>query len=186
LPNSLGKALSVVEALRSACIDPWRNKERLKFWDNDAATTLDKFKADKVPGIVRSTVEAAVGDYLAPPYRCKAMDRLLIRILIGMEFYTFGNLMLNRGFLSTRSPIKQPHVLASYLTGLAVYGGVSRFMALSSAASHCLHRGLVRTDGSAARLQGGLRVFVYFYLCFAARSEPWRCRSLGRSTPAKL
>jgi hypothetical protein len=108
----LDKALTVVEKLQLAFLG---SGVTLKIWDNDARP-FDKIKAGKVPQIDRSTVEAAVGAYLALPYRCRAMDRLLVRILIGMEFYTFGG------------EIKR-HLISYYLGDIVVhavfFGGIA-------------------------------------------------------------
>jgi hypothetical protein len=115
--------------LRSALLKDWNDKA-LDFWDSDARP-IDKIKADKVPYIDRSSLESVVGDYLALPYRSQAMDRLLVKVLTAVEFYSFGDEMMNEksfGFPPT-SPLKQSHVLLAYLRGLLInavfFGGIA-------------------------------------------------------------
>ena len=70
---------------------------------------------------------------LALPYRSRAMDRLLVKVLVAMEFYAFGDEMFNEkslfGLLPVRSPLKQRHSLLAYLRGLLVnaifFGGIA-------------------------------------------------------------
>jgi hypothetical protein len=125
----LGGALAVVQNLRSALVKDWKDKT-LDFWDSHSSP-LDKIKADKVPYIDRSSLECVVDDYLVLPYRSQAMDRLLVKLLIAVELYAFGDEMLNEktfGF-PARSPLKQSHVLLAYLRGLlvnaVVFGGIA-------------------------------------------------------------
>ncbi|KGT79635.1 hypothetical protein MA20_12390 [Bradyrhizobium japonicum] len=101
------------------------------FW-KDYERPLDLIRADKVPSIDRSGLEASVGEYLALPYRAQAMDSFLVRALIAMELYAFGDEMLNEktfGIVPARSPLKQRHVLLKYLLGnvfnAIVFGGVA-------------------------------------------------------------
>jgi hypothetical protein len=108
----LDKALSVVDELQLAF--PGSSKT-LKIWD--VASPFNKIKAGKVPQIDRSTVEAAVGAYLALPYRCRAMDRLLVRILIGMEFYTFGGETKRRHLI--------PYFLGDIVVHAVFFGGIA-------------------------------------------------------------
>jgi hypothetical protein len=120
----LDGALAVVRDLRSALVKEWNDKT-LDFWDSNARP-IDKIKANKVPHIDRSSLEAVAGDYLAPPYRSQAMDRLLVKILVAVELYAFGDEMLNEktfGMFPARSPLKQRHVLLAYLRGL-IFNGV--------------------------------------------------------------
>src|ERR1700730_6862119 len=112
----LSKALAVVNDLRSALVRDWSDKS-LDFWDFHSIP-IDKIKADKVPYIDRSSLESVVGDYLAVPYRSQAMDRFLVRVLIAMELYAFGDEMLNEkrfGLFPARYPLKQRHVFLAYL-----------------------------------------------------------------------
>jgi hypothetical protein len=64
------------------------------FWDS-RGDPLNKINADKVPYIDRASLEEVAGNYLALPYRAQATDRILIKVLIAMELYAFGNLMIN-------------------------------------------------------------------------------------------
>ena len=117
--NSLNEALGVVETLRSNLVEDCRKNKSLDFWDFHG-TPLDKIKAGKVPYFYRSGIESVVGDYLALPYRSQAMDCFLVRALIAMEFYAFGDEMLNEktfGLFPARSPLKQRHSLLAYLGG---------------------------------------------------------------------
>ena len=123
-------ALAVVQNLRSALVQDWKDKTTLDFWDNHGRP-LDKIKANKVPYIDRSSLEGVVDDYLALPYRSRAMDRLLVGVLVAVEFYAYGDEMMNEktfGF-PARSPLKQSHVLLAYLRGLLInavfFGGVA-------------------------------------------------------------
>jgi hypothetical protein len=126
----LDKGLEVVQQLRWALVAS--DDKTLDFW-NTRDRPFDRIKADNVPPIDRSSLEALVDDYLALPYRSRAMDRLLVKILVAMEFYAFGDEMINEkslfGLLPVRSPLKQRHILLAYLRGLLVnailFGGVA-------------------------------------------------------------
>jgi hypothetical protein len=89
----LNNALDVVRSLRFAFVQYGSDNSSPNFWDNNAKP-LDKIK-EQVPYIDRSQLESVVGDYLALPYRCQAMDRFLVRALIALELYAFGDEMLN-------------------------------------------------------------------------------------------
>jgi hypothetical protein len=125
----LGRALAIVGDLRSALVQDWNDKT-LDFWDYDRP--LDKIKADKAPYIERSSLESVVGDYLALPYRSQAMDRLLVKVLVAMEFYAYGDEMMNPKyslFGFHPSPLMQSHVLLAYLRGQLInaifFGGIA-------------------------------------------------------------
>jgi len=127
--------------LRSALVKDWKDKT-LDFWDSHSSP-LDKIKADKVPYIDRSSLECVVDDYLVLPYRSQAMDRLLVKLLIAVELYAFGDEMMNEktfGF-PARSPFKQSHVLLAYLRGQlinAVFIGSIAALALWAASKGCI------------------------------------------------
>jgi hypothetical protein len=122
--NLLRDALTVVESLRSALVRDWNDRTTLNYWD-DYSSPIEKIKADKVPYIDRSSLEVVVEDYLALPYRSRAMDRILVKLLIAVELYAFCDEMMNEktfGLFPARSPLKQRHVLLAYLRGLIVNG----------------------------------------------------------------
>lgn len=122
--NILKDALGIVRSLRFAFIRYGSDSTSPNFWDSNA-NPLDKIRAKQVPYIDRSELEAVVGDYLALPYRCQALDRFLVRALIAMELYAFGDEMLNEetfGLFPARSPLKQRHALLQYLRGQLVNG----------------------------------------------------------------
>jgi hypothetical protein len=128
----LNDGLTVVSNLRSSLLEDWKDKS-LNFWDNQA-NPIYKIKTGKVPYIDRSSVESVVGGYLALPFRAQAIDRFLVRILVAMELYAFGDEMLNEktfGLFPARSPLKQRHALLAYLRGLLVngvlFGGIGAF-----------------------------------------------------------
>jgi hypothetical protein len=102
-----------------------RSDKTLDFWDSHSSP-IDKIKTDKVPYMDRSSLENVVGDFLALPYRSQAIDRFLVKILIALELYAFGDQMINEktsfGLIPARSPLKQRHVLLAYLRGLLVNG----------------------------------------------------------------
>ena len=76
---------------------------------------MDKIKGGDTPHIDRSLVEQATAEYLDLPFRCQAMDRTLVDLLLVMELYAFGDEMYNEetfGSGPARSPLKQRSVLA--------------------------------------------------------------------------
>lgn len=126
----IDSGLELVSHLRYAFVR-YDEKPSGNFW-TDHAHPLDLIKADKVPYIDRSSLEASVGTYLALPYRSQTLDRFLIRALIAMELYAFGDEMLNEPnlvILPARSPLKQRHVLIQYLIGNLLnaifFGGIA-------------------------------------------------------------
>ncbi|BBZ97475.1 hypothetical protein BRDID11004_16140 [Bradyrhizobium diazoefficiens] len=144
----LNDALGIVRSLRYAFVRYGSEKSSPNFWDNNASP-LEKIRTKQVPYIDRSELESVVGDYLALPYRSQALDRFLVRVLIAMELYAFGDEMLNEetfGLFPARSPLRQRHALLGYLRGqlvngvlfggiaaLALWAGSSRLIGLSTA-----------------------------------------------------
>jgi hypothetical protein len=155
-------ALAVVQNLRSALVQDWKDKITLDFWDNHGRP-LDKIKADKVPYIDRSSLESVVGDYLALPYRAQAMDRLLVKILVAVEFHAFGDEMMNEktfGFFPARSPLKQSHVLVAYSRRLlinAVFFGAIAALALWAAS-----KGWIGETGAGWTAGTSVALFLFF------------------------
>jgi hypothetical protein len=157
--------LEAVRHMRYAFVD-YDEKPSGKFWA-DNAFPLDLIKADKVPKIDRSSFEASVGMYLALPYRAQALDRFLIRALIAMEFYAFGNEMLNEktfGTFPSRSPLKQRHAVLQYLMNnffnALLFGGVA-------AAAIWAHSAGVLGETATGWITG---ICVALFLLFAALS----------------
>jgi hypothetical protein len=64
----------------------WFDKDKHKLWSH-----RNRFSKSTVPEFNRSGIEAAVGDYLALPYRAPEIDRLLVDILMAMEIVAFVN-----------------------------------------------------------------------------------------------
>ena len=129
--NILNDALGIVRSLRYAFVRYGSDSSSPNFWDQNA-NPLDKIKAKQVPYIGRSELECVVGDYLALPYRSQALDRFLVRALIAVELYAFGDEMFNEmtfGLFPARSPLKQRHALLHYLRGQLVnavlFGGIA-------------------------------------------------------------
>jgi hypothetical protein len=59
-----------------------------------------------------------VGDYLKLPFRCVAVDRVLVDVLVGLEVYAYGEQMLNGSRFA--SPLRSRHVLFQFLFGQVV------------------------------------------------------------------
>jgi hypothetical protein len=112
----LNSGLEVVQSLRRALVK--EDDKTLNFWD-EYSRPLDRIKANNVPRIDRSSLGEVVDDYLALPYRSRAMDRLLVKALVAVEFYEFGDQMINEKSFSLppNSPLKQTHTLLGYIAG---------------------------------------------------------------------
>lgn len=157
----LNKGLDVVQQLRWALVRS--GDMTLDFW-NTRDRPFDRIKADDVPPIDRSSLEAVVDDYLALPYRSRAIDRLLVKVLVAMEFYAFGDEMFNEkslfGLLPVRSPLKQRHSLLAYLRGLLVnaifFGGIAA-LALWAASKDWIGK-------TAAEWASGICVGLFLFL----------------------
>ncbi len=97
-------------------------KRPLNFWRHHE-DPLEWIRQKKVPYIDRSEVEICVGSYLRLPFRCEAMDRLLVDLLVATEMYGFGDKILNEetfGLYPHSSPLKQRHVLLTYIGGVVI------------------------------------------------------------------
>ncbi len=182
----LGKAIDVVDNLRSALVRDWSDKS-LDFWDSHCSP-LDKIKADKVPYIDRLSVESVVGDYLALPYRSQAMDRFLVRILIAMELYAFGDEMLNEktfGSFPARSPLKQRHAFLAYLRGQILNGVL--YVGIAALAVWASSKGWI--NESIAWWTSGVCAFLFLLsaaLSTFALPFAWRKQASARQHVAKL
>jgi len=184
--DTLPGAIAIGENLRSALVNDWKDKT-LDFWDSNSRP-IDRIKADKVPYIERSSVESVVGDYLALPYRAQAMDRLLVKVLIAMELYAFGDEMMNEkkflGFMP-HSPLKQTHTLLGYLKGLftnAVLFGGSAALALFAAS-----RGWIG-ETSAGWITGTCASLFFLFAAIGTVALPfaWYAQANARRNVTKL
>jgi hypothetical protein len=116
------------------------------------------------------------------------MDRFLVRVLIAMELYAFGDEMLNEktfGLFPARSPLKQRHVLVAYLLGQIVNGVF--FVGIAALALWASSNGW-ESDSSAAWISG---TCVSLFLLFGTISTltlpfAWSKEAKARQHVAKL
>jgi hypothetical protein len=150
----LNEGLAIVRSLRWALVRDEKENPSPNFWDNNAKP-LEKIKAKQVPYIDHSGLEAVVGEYLALPYRCQALDRFLVRVLIAMELYAYGDEMLNEetfGLFPARSPLRQRHALLGYGDNWLMVSSLAEWLRLQC--------GVVRADGSDWAPRNGFRGYV--------------------------
>jgi len=138
--NVLPQAMEVLEDLRLAMIsykdlsltwdddfDKNEEAERLDssnneinyFWTHER-NPLHRIKSNNIPHLDRFSIENVCDRYLKEPWRCEALDRLLIDVLVAMELYAFGDEMINEEtywLAPKRSPLKQRHIFFQYLRG---------------------------------------------------------------------
>ena len=173
--------------MRYAFVRYGSDKSSPNFWDNNASP-LEKIRAKQVPYIDRSELECVVGDYLALPYRSQAMDRFLVRVLIAVELYAFGDEMFNEmtfGLFPARSPLKQRHALLQYLRGQLVNGVL--FGGIAALALWASSSGLLGLS-TAEWIMGGSG---FLFLAFASVSTfalPfwWYAQAMARRRIRKL
>ena len=183
----LNDGLGIVRSLRWALVRDETENPSPNFWDNNARP-VEKIKAKQVPYIDRSGLEAVVGEYLALPYRSQALDRFLIRVLIAMELYAFGDEMLNEetfGLFPARSPLRQRHALLGYLRGQLINGVL--FGGIAALAWWANSSGLIEL-GTAEWITG---VCGFLFLAFASVSTfalPfwWLAQAKARRNVRKL
>jgi hypothetical protein len=184
--NALDDGLGVVRSVRFA-FTRYGSDSSPNFWDGNA-NPLDKIRAKQVPYIDRSQLECVVDDYLALPYRCQALDRFLVRALIAMELYAFGDEMLNEetfGLFPARSPLKQRHALLQYLKGQLINGVL--FGGIAALAIWASSSGWIGTT-TAEWIVG---VCGFLFLAFASMSTfalPfwWYAQAMARRRVRKL
>ena len=183
--TALNGTLSVVRDLRLALVKDGNDKT-LDFWDS-SARPIDKIKADKVPYIDRSSLESVAGDYLALPYRSQAMDRFLVKVLVAMELYAFGDEMLNEktfGVFPARSPLKQRHALLAYLRGVILngvfFGGIAAFALWSASKGWIGETSAAWTSGTCVALFFLFGVISTFALPFSWHSQAKARRNVRR------
>ena len=127
--SPLSSAIEVVSGLRMALVpsNNWTGDiASLNFWVHDSRA-FERVQSKKTPYMHRAELEEVVGTYLELPFRCPAIDALLVDVLVALEMYGFAEEMPNEqtfGLLPARSPFKQRHAFLSYLTGLAICGFV--------------------------------------------------------------
>jgi hypothetical protein len=119
--DMLSNSIGVVNAIQAALVQGRERSNPEKFWEFWRHTPLQwPIKEENIPSIARTEIEVATEEYLDLPFRCAAIDRLLIDVLVAMEMYGYGNDMWNEntyGLFPPRSPIKQPHILKEFLKG---------------------------------------------------------------------
>lgn len=121
----LSDASEVAYKVRSSLLEKVEELP-LYFWDHHQYP-LERIRQKKVPYIGRSELEDSCGRYLKLPFRCDAMDRFLVELLVAAELYAFGNEMINErtfGLFPHRSPLKQKHMLFQYFRGAVVNAAV--------------------------------------------------------------
>lgn len=80
---------------------------------------LEDVKSKRAPEMNRSEIESVVSQYLDEPWRCEMLDRLLVDLLVAMEFVAFTDEMINEprwlpNFFRL-SPLRQKHPLRIFL-----------------------------------------------------------------------
>jgi len=71
-----------------------RRDRKLNFWTGLRQPFIELKRHEDVPDINRTSIEAAAGKYLALPYRCVEIERVLIDMLIAAEMYAYGGTVL--------------------------------------------------------------------------------------------
>lgn len=99
-------------------------QDNLNFWKLDS-DPIRKIKEGSAPPMDRAEVEVAATKYLELPYRSRLLDRTLVEVLVALEIYAYGSLMVGpRGLpfiagalLPDPSPLRQPHAFVSFVLG---------------------------------------------------------------------
>ncbi len=68
----------------------------------------------------RNSVESACRVYLDMPIRLSKIDRILIDQLIAVELSSFADEMINPNPYGVKSPLKQQHILISFIIGFII------------------------------------------------------------------
>lgn len=102
----LDDAISLISNLRFAVRSGQSDGEDenpLSLWSHRGQPLYD-VKAANSPSLSRPEIEGVVGDYLNLPYRARAIDRLLVDLLIALELYAYGNEVLNPVYIRGVTP----------------------------------------------------------------------------------
>jgi hypothetical protein len=113
----LEEAIGVISDLRFAVLaDTREDADKLPLWSHRVQPIYD-LRSKKAPAFDRPGIEAAVGRYLDLSYRSREIDRLLVDLLVALEFYAYGEQTINAfaipGIVAT-SPLKR-RVLVEWL-----------------------------------------------------------------------
>ena len=117
LRSILYECCDIITDIRLALYaDEGEDKAQMRFWSH-RPQPLNELKSNRRRHFRRSEIEACVGRYLALPYRAPDIDRVLVDLLVAMEVFAFGELVLNApsvpGFGSS-SPLKR-HPIVEWL-----------------------------------------------------------------------
>ena len=103
----------------------------LNFWRHED-NPLQRVKQHEPPYMHKESIQALASGYLNLPYRVPRLERLLVDMLIALEFYPYACEMFREEQfqpLPVFSPLKQRHALASYFIGLfwdfVILGGIA-------------------------------------------------------------
>lgn len=123
----LETGFSVVDDLKSS-LTPFTNTEeeeldQLRFWTHEQFPERKLLSGD-TPYIIRGSLESVVDDYLALPFRNRAIERLLVDALIAVEMFGFSDEVWGKGAKIlgnlSHSPFQQPNALIWYLRFIVV------------------------------------------------------------------
>jgi len=141
-----------------------QERERYNFWRHNPQL-LNAVKIKKPPHFDRGEIEGAAKIYLDLPFRSSELDKLLVDMLMALEFSAFADQMLNPNPYGTTSPLKQLHPFWMFLIGLVANAVL--FIGLGSAA---LYLGW--------EWVGGILIGIFFLLTaisiFALPFAVWR------------
>jgi len=92
------------------------------FWGHQEFP-ISRIESRKIPTIYKEQVEKSVGTYLELPFRSKAIDRLLVDILVAMEIYAYGNAALNKDrFAAIKGQFENALIFAGG-AGFSIFAG---------------------------------------------------------------
>lgn len=94
--------------------DFWKDS---KIWEHEDRP-VQLVKENKIPKLDRTEIELLVSDYIDTGFKCQALDRVLVDVVVAIELYAFSDEMINEetiGLYPNRSPLKQSNVIFSTL-----------------------------------------------------------------------
>lgn len=133
IENYANDGIEIVLGLQGSVTDGDAGVDTLlNFWRHDD-NPVQLVKQHGPPYMDKNSIQGLASNYLNLPYRVPRLERLLVDMLIALEYYAYADLMLHKPFarwlLPAISPLKRPHALASYFMGLfwdvLILGGIA-------------------------------------------------------------
>jgi hypothetical protein len=124
LGGAIWQASNITRTIKDAVISPFGHnghnvEKQINFW-NHIDDTAKRVRTADFPDLRREDIEAAAAVYLKAPVRSQQVDRLLVDLLVAVEYFAYAEQVRYSPFMRVRHPLS---VYARVRIRLAIFFG---------------------------------------------------------------